>query len=170
MKKRVFVICCLALFFCLLSCSSQIPENYDSVILTSDKYPFSNNWSDLSKEGNILLFYKLTNFNGTEIITNFFYSLETDENEFVYLGGFDARKGFVNNKKKRFVKRNAVSSRSRFIKKDLIGISKKLLNDPFVIIGVVQDSENKMLYETESLEYFFIDEKNKTIVEWFPNL
>lgn len=170
MKKRVFVICCLSLFFCLFSCNSQISGSYNSVILTSDKYPFSNNWSDLSKEGNIFLFYKLTNLNGTEIITNFFYSLKTNENEFVYLGGFDSHKGFVNNKKKNFVKRSAVSSKSKFIKKDLIGISKKLLNDPFVIIGVVQDSENKMLYETESLEYFFIDEKNKTIIEWFPDL
>ena len=167
MKKKVFIIC-LITFFCLFSCKSQIPDNYDSIILTSDKYPFSDNWSDLSKEGKVFLFYKLNNLHGIEIITNFFYSLKTNENEFVYLGGFDVHKGFENNNNKQLVKRSAVSSKSKFIKKDLIGISKRLLDDPFVIIGIVQDKEDKVLYETESLEFFFIDEKNKTIAEWFP--
>ncbi|MGN1363387.1 MAG: hypothetical protein ACI4VU_06770 [Methanobrevibacter sp.] len=168
MRKKLFMIISLVTFYCLFSCYSQTFENYNSVILTSDKYSFSDNWSDLSKEGKVYLFYKLKNLNGTEIITNFFYSLETNEHEFLYLGGFDVHKGFINNKKKQFVKRSAVSSESQFIKEDLVGISKKLLDEPFVIIGIIQDADDKQLYETESLEFFYIDEKNKSIIEWFP--
>lgn len=87
MKKKVFIICFLVTAFCLFSCNSQTLDNYNGVILTSEKYPFSDNWSDLSKEGEVYLFYKLKNINGTEIITNFFYYLKTNENEFLYLGG-----------------------------------------------------------------------------------
>lgn len=170
MRKKLFMIISLVTLYCLFSCYSQTFENYNSVILTSEKYPFSDNWSDLSKEGKVYLFYKLKNLNGTEIITNFFYSLKTNENEFLYLGGFDVYKGFINNKKKQFVKRSAISNKSKFIKEDLVGISKKLLDEPFVIIGIVQDVDDKQLFETESLAFFYIDEKNKSIVEWFPEL
>ena len=97
-------------------------------------------------------------------------SLKTNENEFLYLGGFDVYKGFINNRRKQFVKRSAISNKSKFIKEDLVGISKKLLDEPFVIIGIVQDVDDKQLFETESLAFFYIDEKNKSIVEWFPEL
>ena len=170
MKKKVFIIYFLVTAFCLFSCNSQTLDNYNGVILTSEKYPFSDNWSDLSKEGEVYLFYKLKNINGTEIITNFFYSLKTNENEFLYLGGFDVYKGFINNRRKQFVKRSAISNKSKFIKEDLVGISIKLLDEPFVIIGIVQDVDDKQLFETESLAFFYIDEKNKSIVEWFPEL
>ena len=97
-------------------------------------------------------------------------SLKTNENEFLYLGGFDVHKGFINNRRKQFVKRSAISNKSKFIKEELVGISKKLLDEPFVIIGIVQDVDDKQLFETESLAFFYIDEKNKSIVEWFPEL
>lgn len=61
MRKKLFMIISLVTFYCLFSCYSQTFENYNSVILTSDKYSFSDNWSDLSKEGKVYLFYKLKN-------------------------------------------------------------------------------------------------------------
>lgn len=155
---------------CLSSCNTWASKDFSSIVLNPDKYRFSDNWAELQQEGDILLFYKIINYKDSEIITNFYYSLRSKDNQLIYLGGYDVHRGFINNNKRQFVLRKAVSGNTRFIKKDLLGISIKLLDEPFIIKGIVQDKDNKLLYETETLEYFFIDEKNKTIKEWFPSL
>ena len=101
---------------------------------------------------------------GETVITDFYYALETN-NENIYLGGFELHKGFLNCSKKPLC---SSAEESDFIKNKIIGISTKLIDNPFYVIGIAQDKDNKMLYETETLAYFYIDDKNKTIVEWFP--
>ncbi|MCR4955044.1 MAG: hypothetical protein K6A43_13340 [Treponema sp.] len=163
-KKNIILLFCFTLI--LISCYSENNNDYEQVSINIDEYYFSNNWQEIEKLGNLILFYKTKKINGQEIITNFYYSLKNKNDEYVYLGGFDVNKGFINNKKKYFVKRKAVSDKSNFIKNDLQGISIKLLHDPFVVIGIVKDEKN--LYETETIEYFYIDTNLMSIQEWFP--
>lgn len=167
-KKILFILLILTITF--FSCFSENKNGYKKVNIKENTYYFSNNWSEILKIGKPVLFYKTKILDQKEFISDFYYAIETNNQNFIYLGGFDSTLGFINNKKKSFITRTDVSNNSNFFKNELIGISTELIKDPFVIIGIVKDSNDNCFYETEALEYFYIDEIKQSIIEWFPEL
>ena len=162
--NKLYPVLLIIFSFTFFSCFSGVKGEYEKSIINEKSYYFSSNWMELKKSGKPVLFYQTKKIKGETVITDFYYALETN-NENIYLGGFELHKGFFNCSKKPLC---SSAEESDFIKTKIIGISTKLIDNPFYVIGIAQDKDNKMLYETETLAYFYIDDKNKTIVEWFP--
>jgi hypothetical protein len=102
-------------------------------------------------------------------ITELYFIGIDNEGLAVDLGSFTKENGFINSKNEEFVSGPYLRKGSEYFDNSLLGLSTRVIECPFVIIGMAMASDDEII-ETETMFGLSINCEEKTIEEWFPEL
>lgn len=151
----------LFIYVILFSCCTVFADEWKK-----EKIDLGLNKQDILKSYDSYIYYKDDKIESELFITEFFYTLETNQSVAV-LGGFNKTSGFYDSKKQSISKKKTLNPQSDFMRNRLLGIAPAIIKNPLVITGIAKDMENN-IYQTEVLEVLAIDFEKFTIVEFIP--
>lgn len=161
MKKTIifFIFVCILISGCFGEKKSDFAD-FDKIEIQKELYSFSNN-------SNLYLFYKTKEINEVTVISEAYYVLYKNSQEYKVIGGFNLKQSFFDSNGQKISKKRNLDVNNEFWKTNLKGFSMKTLDDPFVIFGIAIDSNGNMI-ETEVIEMLEIDSDTLNLKEWHP--
>ena len=145
------------------------PGKYEKV-LAEENYRDETDWEKITKtfpEVNIK--YTVQAVDDVPFITELYFIGIDNEGLAVALGSFTKENGFINSKNEEFVSGPYLRKGSEYFDNSLLGLSTRVIECPFVIIGMAMASDDEII-ETETMFGLTINCEEKTIEEWFPEL
>ena len=139
-------------------------------MLAEENYRDETDWEKITKtfpEVNIK--YTVQAVDDVSFITELYFIGIDNEGLAVDLGSFTKENGFINSKNEEFVSGPYLRKGSEYFDNSLLGLSTRVIECPFVIIGMAMASDDKII-ETETMFGLTINCEEKTIEEWFPEL
>ena len=113
--------------------------------------------------------YTIQAVDDTPFITELYFIGTNNEGLAFNLGSFTKTVGFLNSKNEEFVSGPYLRKGAEYFDNSLLGLSTRVIECPFVIIGMAMASDDEMI-ETETMFGLTINCEQKTLEEWFPEL